>query len=720
MQQQWSVKQFRVYVLIALFIMLIYILLAYWLEQQTIAQHEADFNTQQALQTQLSARSIEDHFSWVLTEVNILAKYSVPLYLAGSIPEIAIQGQFFVLAKETYPEEPVFGIFTTPGTADVLFADTTEIGQTAKQLLATWIVEYWDTVKADQEPLVTPFNATPNGQLYGLLLPIEYEDEFAGILGTVLDFGPVLERYVIPMRSGQYGAAWVLDNEGAVIYDHETQIIGSNISQLHVDYPDVQRIDHRLLTEAEGTGEYRFTGERGGEVKRKLVAWSAAHIGNQRIVLALSAPDSEINATLAVYRRQSRLLGILLGVAVFASGGLFYLTRQHALEQLVEERTHELQKLNDELEKRVIKRTAQLDQERAQLQAILDATGDGLVYYENKQVKFVNRALAAMLGYTSEELIGQASTVREKIASSPEEYERVVTSVREGFTQPTSHRVQRNEAQLQRKDGSIFDAGITSAQVCNQAGDWIGTVDVIRDISQQKALQSQKDRFISHASHELRTPLSNLKTRLYLLRHQPDKRNDHIQVIEKVTNDMITLVEALLDVSRFELGKIELSRLDIILQDVLRDVLQVQTPEAEQWQIRLIDDLAEEPIHVHADYRRLAQAITNLVVNAVDYSADGSEIRIRLFTAPGENNDSQAVIQVQDDGPGIAPELLSQVFEPFFQASEGRTQSTGLGLPIAREIIERHGGQITVENTPGHGCTFTVSLPTIPPADRTS
>src|SRR5262249_51610796 len=149
----------------------------------------------------------------------------------------------------------------------------------------------------------------------------------------------------------------------------------------------------------------------------------------------------------------------------------------------------------------------------------------------------------------------------------------------------------------------------------NQDGQMIGSVTIIRDISQEKALQEQKSRFVANASHELRTPLTNLITRLYLLRKQPDHLLEHLDILDRVAARMRNLVEDLLDFSRFERGVIQLKLRNVDARDLINEVVQVQQQEAEKKKIDLSTYMPAEAMMIMADPERMNQAITNLVIN---------------------------------------------------------------------------------------------------------
>jgi PAS domain S-box-containing protein len=357
-----------------------------------------------------------------------------------------------------------------------------------------------------------------------------------------------------------------------------------------------------------------------------------------------------------------------------------------------------VQRYASELEKRVARRTSQLNLERNQLRAILESTGEGIVYSEADRIEYVNPAFTAMTGYTLDELAGKPLSV---IDPNSDRWRSAQSGVLRG-------EVWRDEIRLMRKDGTEFDAGITIS-LCSHPGDQrLRTVTVVRDISQAKRLEMQKANFIAIASHELRTPLSNILTRLYLMKREPDKLNEHMHVLNEVTRRMQWLVEDLLDMSRFERGVIQLKRQRVELQQLLSDVVRVQYAEAHTKAIDLSITLTPVPQYVEGDAERLAQVITNLVTNGLTYTPEGGEVHVGL-TTQGDN----AIITIRDTGTGIAPDYLEQIFEPFVRISD-KVKGTGLGLSIAREIVELHGGSISVTSEPGKGSCFTVTLKLIP------
>jgi PAS domain S-box-containing protein len=369
-------------------------------------------------------------------------------------------------------------------------------------------------------------------------------------------------------------------------------------------------------------------------------------------------------------------------------------------------------RLKTELDELVSLRSQQLEREQRRLQAVLDASGEGVIYTEGTTIQYANQALYRMTGYDVGELRGRSARMLldpESLSSgNVEHWVEVLQGIRAG-------QVWRDDITLHRKDGSSFDAGMTVSVVDRGStdDDW-GIVAIVRDISQEKALNDKKSRFIANASHELRSPIASLNTRLYMIQRDRDNLDKHLQVLGRIIDRMNRLVEDLLDLSRFENGVIQLHHRSVVLQNLIHEVVETQRPEAETKSIVLDCQLPPAPVQVHVDPERITQVITNLVRNAVIYTQPGGKIEIHTDLDLDGNGRVRGVrVWVRDNGPGIAADDLPHIFQPFYRA-EDRSHGTGLGLSIAREIVQLHEGTLTVTSEVGQGSVFCILLPLLP------
>jgi PAS domain S-box-containing protein len=369
----------------------------------------------------------------------------------------------------------------------------------------------------------------------------------------------------------------------------------------------------------------------------------------------------------------------------------------NAMLHSLEGSQNSLQELNQKLEQRVIERTSELERQKTFLEAILDSMNDGVIYGNDRQIEYVNRMMVAMSGYELGEMVGQA---HDFLFTTP------VTAEKVG--EPHDGRwVLRGERKLRRQDGTQVEIAYTITPLKGIEGE-ARNIYIIRDVTEEKVLQAHRDRFLAHAAHELRTPLTNLMTRLYLLRRQRDQFDTHINVLDGVVSHMRSLVEDLLDISRFKRGTIPLKRERLSLQPLIEDTVAVQQEEAARKQIRVYTQMPREPVEIFADPKRIVQILTNLVINAVHYTPAGGRIDV-ILDIEARDGKRFALLRVRDTGIGMDDESLSQIFQPFFRASTD-TPGTGLGLSIVKEIVEQHGGDISVTSRPGEGSTFIVAL----------
>lgn len=342
-----------------------------------------------------------------------------------------------------------------------------------------------------------------------------------------------------------------------------------------------------------------------------------------------------------------------------------------------------------ELEWLVQERTRDLAAEQKRLQTILEATGDGIVYVEDGLTRYANRALYQLTGYSHADLLDHP----------------IVSVITGLLSQIESGRAERCEGILHCKNGDALPVELTLSAL--QAHDR-RMVIVVRDISARRALETQQRRFIINAAHELRTPVTNFNTRLYLLEKQPERVDDHLPVLKRISTRMNRLVNDLLDSGSIEQGRLVIRKEPMVLQAVLQETLALLQADADAKQITITPIFLPEPTTLHADAHRLQQVFTNLIANAIYYTPNNGSVTIcqRL-------EGDYAAVDVIDTGIGIAPEHQQAIFEPFYRV-ETRHVGTGLGLAISQEIIRLHDGRIRLESEPGRGSTFSVLLPLQP------
>jgi len=238
-----------------------------------------------------------------------------------------------------------------------------------------------------------------------------------------------------------------------------------------------------------------------------------------------------------------------------------------------------------------------------------------------------------------------------------------------------------------------------------------------RQLAQQEAIQASqaKSEFLSSMSHELRTPLNAILGFAQLLRDFSDaplseEQASNLQQILSASKHLLGLINDILDLSRIEEGRLNLSFESIALGDCVRDCLLLVRPLAVERDISIIDECGGPPeLHLKADPTRLKQILLNVISNAVKYNHDAGTVSVSAETI--ENG--MIRIGVADTGPGIPAEKHGEVFRPFSRlgAEASKVEGTGIGLTISRQLIESMAGRLDFESTPGEGSTFWIDVP---------
>ncbi len=382
----------------------------------------------------------------------------------------------------------------------------------------------------------------------------------------------------------------------------------------------------------------------------------------------------------------------------------------------------ELSSLVSGLEKAVASSTAELQGTLAYLRAIIENLADGLLVTDNRgKISNYNPALAAMFGLEGLHLTGKDSgqifsgNMADLAQKAGNEQDEILT------------------AEVRLAGGGVGKAVATAIRhdYVNAGAASIGAVILVRDITAEKQIDQMKTEFISTVSHELRTPLTsvlgfakiirkkfnedirpNLDPQIGKADRAAKQIGDNLGIIVSEGERLTELVNDVLDIAKMESGKVEWDMRRVSIPEIIERSVSSSAALVENKRLRLSTDIAKDLPMIEGDRDRLIQVMLNLISNAVKFT------RIGVITIRAMAREDDILVCVADTGPGINLKDQESIFEKFKQSGDTLTEKpkgTGLGLPICKQILERHGGRIWVESKLGHGSAFWFTLPLAPP-----
>jgi PAS domain S-box-containing protein len=351
----------------------------------------------------------------------------------------------------------------------------------------------------------------------------------------------------------------------------------------------------------------------------------------------------------------------------------------------------------------------QVNIEKQRLDALLDSAADGIMILNaDLTIERVNDAFERIFGRTHDQLAGSPHAdvirwARDPIGVPLEE------AIADGWPL-TPNATLYIEGDLKRPEPPTIPVGITYAPLLNAEGKLRNVTVTVRDITHFRNADEVKSTFISVVSHELRTPVALIKGYASTLRRDDakwDKRtiSDSLEVIEEEADRLAKMIDDLLDASRLQAGGLSLNRADVALPVLSSRVIERFAVQSSKHQ--LVADFPEKFPIILADETRIEQVLANLVSNALKYAPQG-EIRIS-----GQVRPEQVIVCVSDQGAGIEAKDLPHIFDRFYRSTNAvkQTKGAGLGLYLARAIVEAHGGRIWADSPAGTGAKICFSLP---------
>jgi len=498
-------------------------------------------------------------------------------------------------------------------------------------------------------------------------------------------------RYVIGVTMGyRYWSRWLVDRvpQGAIagIVDGQYNLLARTQEPERFVGRPVQSWYRDVLAAGARSGFARGPSVGGTDV---VVAYHRS--GASRWAVNVLTPGAVMDAPM---KRVALYVSLALGLALFIAIG-FSLTRARLIERVYRgsaERLHESE---------------------AKFRNITHVSPAIVWTTDERGLAFVNERWTELTGQPAERALGQGYVE----CVHPEDHQRLA---------PMRERARRTgepyegEIRYRSRDGQYRWHAFRAVPAGGDLKHWFGcAVDVHEAREAREALREadrRKDEFLATLAHELRNPLAPIRNSLFLLaqRPSPDATLRAAQaMMERQVAHMVRLIDDLLDVSRITRGRLELHREPVELKKVVEQAVETSRPHISQ-QLTLV--LPSEPVFLDADSVRLSQVLSNLLNNAAKFTPRNGDIRVCAALEGG-----RVAIRVRDTGIGFSNEVLPQLFRMFAQAGaplERTKGGLGIGLALARSLVELHGGTIDAHSEgPGKGSEFVVRLPVLPTPD---
>ncbi len=340
------------------------------------------------------------------------------------------------------------------------------------------------------------------------------------------------------------------------------------------------------------------------------------------------------------------------------------------------------------------------------LRSVLEVFPEGVVILDQAgMATFANEKIQSLMGISTSDVVGNQPhdwCTNEKVLSLLVRYEGNVTRLRRSETVEFSPNDQEDKT---------IAVTVSPISLPSKPEVTIGILILFRDVTAESMAKRSRDDFVAHVSHELKSPLNVIKMHGELLLDagdDPQIRISSINVINDEVDRVSNMITDLLNITRFEVGNVSISRKRIRFKDFITDVFEKMQRTGEENNIQFSLNLPQSLSHLSIDKDLFRIALNNILSNAIKYNKPGG-----LVTLEAEERNDSIILRITDTGIGIFPEDQKKIFEKFYRSEDDDVISRdghGLGLALANEIIGLHSGSLTVESEKGKGTTFILEL----------
>lgn len=560
--------------------------------------------------------------------------------------------------------------------------------------------------------LSNPFLVQRGGNpsiIFAIHVPVYDSDEnFTGTLGGTFYIEDIVQKFLDnnDMSNNSWPVVMQIP-DGNILYHPDktflnTSVFDEKFSSLLSKNEDVGELLNKAIFEDNSQERY-YT--YNGLYNLGSINHIEPVAGSKWSILISSSLDDVYSDVAKYINNQERLYLSLVSVTVIGAVAiLFVLARgNNLLKKQVDEKTKSLKRQTLELQHSTI--------ELSKFKLAADSASDHIIITDvDGFILYANDAVEKITGYSKSEIIGKKAGSKDLWGGlMPKDFYKDMWK-----TIKVDKKSFVGEITNKRKNGVKYKALSTISPVFDNNGDIEFYVGIERDITKEKQIDEMKTDFVSLASHQLRTPLSSMKWFLEMLLDGDagkltKEQEEYLINIDKSNERMIKLVSDLLNVSRIESGRIIIDPKPTNLHKLVNSVIKESSVLAKSKDIKVTQSLYSKIPKIKIDPTLIQNVYLNLVTNAIKYSNRGGQVTIFV-----SKKDDYIVSQVADDGIGIPKQDQSRVFEKFYRSANARdieSDGSGLGLYLARAIIESSGGKIWFKSIEGKGTSFFFTIP---------
>jgi PAS domain S-box-containing protein len=345
-------------------------------------------------------------------------------------------------------------------------------------------------------------------------------------------------------------------------------------------------------------------------------------------------------------------------------------------------------------------------EERLRLQSVaLDSAANGILIADTLgTIIWANPSFHAITGYAPAEVVGQKTSLLKSGKHGTDFYKNLWDTISTG-------RIWHGQMTNRRKDGTFYVEEQTIAPVRDDQGNITHFVAVKQDVSERAEVDKLRDDLTHTLVHDLRNPLNSILVSLDMFHmvhvELPEILTDVVQISRENAWRLMSMVNAILDISKLESGQMPLHRDTIDLASLVEQTCHLQSALAKRGEILLLNNVPYNLPPLEVDATLIGRVLQNLLDNAIKFSGNGCDVEIAAALAA---DGTAIVVSIKDQGPGLTPEMQKHIFQKFATLDSARG-GTGLGLVFCRLAVEAHGGKIWVESVPEQGTAFIFTLP---------